>query len=123
VPGAWGAFGLDLGALCDVARELIVYQDVISYPAVKQDLSFVVADSTPAGALIAVATEVVGDELTRMDVVDVYRGPQVDDGKKSISFAVAFQSSERTLSDEDARAHREKIVAALGNRFGATLRA
>jgi phenylalanyl-tRNA synthetase beta chain len=57
-----------------------------------------------------------------MDVSDVYRGHQVGEGKKSITFAVAFQSSERTLSDEDAAALREKIVGALGERFGATLR-
>jgi phenylalanyl-tRNA synthetase beta chain len=58
-----------------------------------------------------------------MDATDVYRGPQVGGGKKSITFAVSFQSSERTLSDEDAAALREKVVTALGEQFGATLRA
>jgi phenylalanyl-tRNA synthetase beta subunit len=36
---------------------------------------------------------------------------------------VAFQSPERTLSDDDARGLRERIVSALGARFGAELRA
>ena len=45
------------------------------------------------------------------------------EGRKSIAFAVSFQSPERTLSDEDATALREKIVAALSKKFGAELRA
>jgi phenylalanyl-tRNA synthetase beta chain len=121
-PGEWGAFELDLGALAEVACDVVVYEDVISYPAVKQDLSFVVAEEVAAGSMIEAAREVTGAELRRMDASDVYRGPQVGEGKKSITFAVAFQSSERTLSDEDAGALREKIVRVLGERFGATLR-
>jgi len=54
---------------------------------------------------------------------DVYRGEQVGPGRKSVAFAVSFQSAERTLTDEDAAALREKIVAALNERFGAELRA
>jgi phenylalanyl-tRNA synthetase beta chain len=54
---------------------------------------------------------------------DVYHGPQVGEGRKSIAFAVSFQSPERTLSDEDAAGLRERIVRALAERFGAELRA
>jgi phenylalanyl-tRNA synthetase beta chain len=54
---------------------------------------------------------------------DVYRGPQVGEGRKSIAFAAAFQSPERTLSDEDAAIVRGRIVKALAERFGAELRA
>ena len=58
-----------------------------------------------------------------MRVFDVYRGEQVGEGKKSIAFSVAFQSAERTLSDEDAAALRGRIVETLRERFGAELRA
>jgi len=122
-PGEWGVFELDLGELVAIAREVVVYEDVISYPIVKQDLSFVVSDEVSAGSMIETAREAAGVELRRMDASDVYRGRQVGEGKKSITFAIAFQSSKRTLSDEDAATLREKIVAALGERFGATLRA
>jgi phenylalanyl-tRNA synthetase beta chain len=54
---------------------------------------------------------------------DVYRGEQVGPGRKSVAFAVSFQSAERTLTDEDAATLREKIVAELRERFGAELRA
>jgi phenylalanyl-tRNA synthetase beta chain len=121
--GEWGAFEIDLDALAEIARDVVVYEDVITYPAVKQDLSFVVAEEVSAGAMIEAAHEVVGAELRRMDVTDVYRGAQIGEGKKSVTFALAFQSSERTLSDEDAAALREMIVQALGKRLGASLRA
>jgi phenylalanyl-tRNA synthetase beta chain len=120
--GEWGAFELDLGALAEVARDVVVYADVISFPAVKQDLSFVVSGEVLAGELIAGAREAAGADLRGMEVSDVYRGSQLEEGQKSITFAVAFQSSERTLSDSEAASLREKIVQALAERFGATLR-
>jgi phenylalanyl-tRNA synthetase beta chain len=121
--GEWGAFELDLEALAMVARDVVVYEDVVSYPAVKQDLSFVVPEETPAGALAKAAREAAGAELRSMGVIDVYRGPQVGEGRKSITFSVAFQSPERTLSDAEAASLREKIVRALKERFDADLRA
>ncbi len=58
-----------------------------------------------------------------MHVFDVYRGEGIPEGRKSIAFHAEFRSPERTLSDEDARELREKIVAALGTQFAAELRA
>jgi phenylalanyl-tRNA synthetase beta chain len=121
--GGWGYFELDLDALFARAPELAVYDDVITYPAVKQDLAFVVDESVTAADIVAAAREGAGPELKAMRAFDVYRGDQVGPGKKSIAFAVEFQSPERTLSDEDAAAIRERIVQALETRFGAVLRA
>jgi phenylalanyl-tRNA synthetase beta chain len=58
-----------------------------------------------------------------MRVFDVYRGEQVGPGKKSLAFAVEFQSPERTLTDEDAERLRGRIVDVLRTRFDAELRA
>ena len=121
--GTWGAFELDLAALVAGANDSPEYEDVITFPAVKQDLAFAVAEDVPAADLVAAAGEAAGPELRDMRPFDVYRGPQVGEGRKSVAFAVSFQSPERTLSDEDAAALRERIVAALAERFGAELRA
>ena len=121
--GAWGAFELDLPTLFALVPERIVYEDVITYPVVHQDLAFVVDEDVLAGDMVVAAREVASLELREMHVFDVYRGGQIPAGKKSIAFSVAFQSPERTLSDEDARALRERIVTALAERFGAELRA
>jgi phenylalanyl-tRNA synthetase beta chain len=121
--GTWGAFELDLEPLFGAAAESPRYEDVITFPAVKQDLAFVVDEDVPAGDLIAAARAAAGDELREIRVFDVYRGPQAGEGKKSIAFRVALQSSKRTLSDEDAAALRGRIVSALDEQFGAALRA
>jgi phenylalanyl-tRNA synthetase beta chain len=123
LPGGWGYFEFDLDELYAEVPALIAYEDVITYPAVKQDLAFAVDESVAAGDLIAAAREAAGPEVRELRVFDVYRGEQVGEAKKSIALAAVFQSPERTLSDEDAAAIREKIVAALAERFGAELRA
>ena len=121
--GTWNVFELDLETLFAAVPERLEYEDVITYPAVRQDLAFVVDEDVAAADLVAAAREAAGPELREMRVFDVYRGGQVPEGRKSLAFGVAFQSPERTLSDEDARALRERIVAALHDRFGAELRA
>jgi phenylalanyl-tRNA synthetase beta chain len=121
--GEWGAFELDLPALFALVPERVVYQDVITYPAVRQDLAFVVDEGVEAGALVEAAREAAGPELREMRVFDVYRGGQIPARRKSIAFSVVFQSPERTLSDDDARELRERIVTALGAQFAAELRA
>jgi phenylalanyl-tRNA synthetase beta chain len=103
--------------------ERLVYEDVITFPALRQDFAFTVPEQVTARELAEAAREAAGPELREMRPFDVYRGEQVGDGRKSIAFAVSFQSPERTLTDEDAAGLREKIVAALRERFGAELRA
>jgi phenylalanyl-tRNA synthetase beta chain len=121
--GGWGYFELDLDSLFERVPELPLYEDVITYPPVRQDLAFAVAEDVPAEALVTAAREAAGPELREMTPFDVYRGEQVGEGRKSIAFRVEFRSPERTLTDEEAAGLRERIVAALRERFGAELRA
>jgi len=120
--GSWGVFELDLEKLLEAAPDQVRYQDVIGFPPVREDLAFVVAEDVSAGELVDAALEAGGSELLEMRPFDVYRGEQVGEGRKSIAFSVTFQSPERTLTDEDAAALRERIVEALAKRFGAELR-
>jgi phenylalanyl-tRNA synthetase beta chain len=120
--GEWSAFELDLEELFQASREPVTYQDVITYPPLRQDLAFAVPEEVAAGDLVEAAREAAGPELREMRVFDVYRGDQAGEGRKSVAFAVSFQSPERTLSDEDAAALRKKIVEALAKKFGARLR-
>ena len=96
---------------------------MITFPAVKQDLAFIVDEGVAAGDLIAAAREAAGPDLRELRVFDVYRGEQLGPGKKSIALAAAFQSPERTLSDEEAAEIRGRIVEALARQYGAELRA
>jgi phenylalanyl-tRNA synthetase beta chain len=121
--GSWGIFELDLATLFASVPDVIHYEDVITYPPVRQDLAFVVDEDVQAGDLIAAARGAAGPELREMRPFDVYHGDQIGRGKKSIAFAVSFQSREGTLTDEDAAELRNRIVEGLEARFGAKLRA
>jgi phenylalanyl-tRNA synthetase beta chain len=121
--GGWGFFELDLDSLLADVPDAVAYEDVITFPALKQDLAFAVDEPVTAGALVAAVREAGGEELRDVRVFDVYRGEQVGEGRKSVALRLSFQSPERTLSDEDAARARERIVAALAERFGAELRA
>ena len=95
---------------------------MITFPAVRQDIAVVVAEEVEAGEIVAAAREAAGEELREARVFDVYRGDQVA-RPEVVAFSVAFQSPERTLSDEDAARLRGAIVDALAGRFGAEFRA
>ena len=120
--GSWGAFELDLDELFAAVPERIVYEDVITYPATLQDIAVAVDEDVEVGALVDVARETAGELLRDARVFDVYRGDQVGAGRKSVAIHLAFQSPERTLTEEEATAQRERIVAVLAERFGAELR-
>jgi len=120
--GEWAAFELDLAELFALVPERILYRDVITYPPLRLDLAVVVDEGVPAGDLLLAAREAAGDELREVRFLSDYRGDQIPRGRKSIAFSVAFQSPERTLTDEDAAALRARIVEALERAFGAELR-
>ena len=121
--GAWGAFELDLAALVEAAPERVEYEDVITFPALRQDIAVAVprrsrpGPSSPRRARRRRTGAARGACLRRLPRRAGGRGAEVGGA------AALFQSPERTLSDEDAAALRERIVAALAERFGAELRA
>jgi phenylalanyl-tRNA synthetase beta chain len=123
VATGWSAFELDLGALAEAMPKRILYQDVITFPSVLQDLAFTVDEDVPAAALAEAMREAAGAELREVRVFDEYRGDQIGAGRRSLAFRVAFGSPEQTLTDEDAAVIRSRIVEALRERFGAELRA
>jgi phenylalanyl-tRNA synthetase beta chain len=121
--GTWGAFELDLDMLFSQVPERTVYDDVITYPAVNQDIAVAVDEDVEVGKLVDAARESGGPLLREARVFDVYRGEQVGEGRKSVAIHLAFQSPERTLTDEEAADLRGRIVDALAKTFGAELRA
>ena len=121
--GDWGAFEIDLEKLFEPVPERVVYDDVITFPAVQQDIAVAVGEDVEVGALVDAAREAGGPILRGARVFDVYRGEQVGEGRKSVAIHLSFQSPERTLTDAEATEARDGIVAALRERHGAELRA
>lgn len=92
------------------------------FPANRRDIAVVVDESVSSGDIVKACLANGGELLTGANLFDVYRGKGVDDGKKSLAIALSLQSTERTLEDADIAASVDAIVAALTEKFGATLR-
>jgi phenylalanyl-tRNA synthetase beta chain len=122
IEGTWGAFELDLETLFAAVPERVVYEDVLTYPATLQDIAVAVGEDVEVGALVDAAGEAAGPLLREARVFDVYRGDQVGAGRKSVAIHLTFQSPERTLTEDEATAARDRIVAALAERFDGELR-
>lgn len=120
--GVWGVFELDLATLTAPVPDRILYDDVITFPALSQDVALVVDEEVEAQALVDAVLAAGAPELRRAAVFDVYRGEQVGAGRKSVALHLSFQAPDRTLSDEDAAAVRKRVVEALSETFRAELR-
>ena len=120
---ATAGFELDLDALIAAAPDVTPYVDLTSFPAVRQDLAVTVPAGTAAADVLDTVREAGGALLIHAEVFDVYRGAQVGEGKVSLALRLEFRAADRTLTDDEVAQRREKIVSALGERFGADLRA
>ncbi len=113
---------LDLDALVAASRELRRAVPVSPHPVAKEDVALVVDASVPAGAVAEVLRGGGGELLESVRLFDVYTGPQVGAGKKSLAFALRMRAVDRTLTAAETAAVRDRAVAAASERFGATLR-
>ena len=95
---------------------------VSPFPAVFQDLSLVVGEEVAAQGVIDAVRAGAGDLLEDIALFDVYTGPQIGDGRKSLTLALRFRAADRTLTEDEASAARDAGVAAAADRLGAVLR-
>jgi len=95
---------------------------VSAFPPVLQDVALVVDAAVPAADLADALRSGAGDLLEDLRLFDVYTGPQVPDGKKSLAFSLRFRAPDRTLTADEASSARDAAVAAATARFGAVLR-
>ena len=93
------------------------------HPAVYIDLAVVVSEDVPAESIAANIDEAGRPELVRVALFDVYRGEQVEAGKKSLAYGLELRVPDRTLTDDEASQIRDRIVERLAERFDAHLRA
>ncbi len=96
---------------------------VSPFPAVFQDISLVVAEDVAAAAVVEAVRDGAGELLEDVRLFDVYTGPQIGDGRKSLTLALRFRATDRTLTEDEASASREAAVAAAAERVGAVQRA
>jgi phenylalanyl-tRNA synthetase beta chain len=90
---------------------------------VERDFAFVVDEAVDAGAILRAARGADKDLIAAASVFDLYRGPELGDGKKSVAIAVTLQPTKATLTDAEIDAVGKKIVASVSKATGGLLRA
>ena len=93
------------------------------FPPVLIDLAVVVDEEVAAARVEAIIADAGAPDVAGVRLFDLYRGGQIGPGKKSLAYALQIRAADRTLTDEEAAAVRDRIVAALQERAGARLRA
>jgi phenylalanyl-tRNA synthetase beta chain len=92
------------------------------YPPVVRDMALVVETGVPAQALMDAMQAEKPPIVTSIRPFDLYQGPGVPPGRKSLAFRVVMQDTERTLTDAEADAARDALVSLLARKFSASLR-
>ena len=122
LPARVGLLELDLDRLIELAPREVLPQPIGTLPAATQDLSLVVADTVPAGEVLAAVVAGAGELLENAELVDDYRGAGLEPGTRSLTFALRFRAADRTLTAGVATAAKRAGVAAAAAKFGAALR-
>ncbi|MDB5418190.1 MAG: pheT [Phenylobacterium sp.] len=120
------AFEVTLEAIPEPKKKAVKTKPALVLSALMpltRDFAFVVDQATPAGDLVKPILGVDRQLITEARVIDVYKGPRVQAGSKSIAVEVTLQPREKTLTDAEIEALSAKIVAVAEKAVGAKLRA
>jgi len=99
----------DIPTLLELGLEPIAVRPVSRFQPVEQDFAIVVDEATPAAEVEAAIRAGAGPLAVTVRLFDVYRGPAIPEGKKSLAFRVIFSAPDRALSDEEIQRLRERI--------------
>jgi len=113
---------LEVAALQAVVTELFDVSPIYDQPPVLEDLALVVAEEVPAADVEDLIRQTGGEILREVRLFDLYRGEQLGEGKKSLAYSLVYQHPEKTLTDKEVLAIRNKIVKRLEKDLGAQLR-
>ena len=94
----------------------------LPYPPVDRDFAFVVDAAVPAGKLLDAIKGVERRLIREVRLFDVYAGPGVGEGRKSLAVAVRLQAADRTLTEAEIEAVAARIVTAAEKETGGVLR-
>ncbi|MCM0615217.1 phenylalanine--tRNA ligase subunit beta [Paenarthrobacter sp. TYUT067] len=122
MPARSVALEVNVEALFEAAADVIVAKHISGFPVATQDVALVVPQDVPADQVLAALREGAGQLLEDVALFDVYAGPGIEEGKKSLAFGLRFRADDRTLTADEASEARAAAVAVAADRFGATQR-
>ncbi len=119
--GVAAAFELDLDAV--PIAPTATYTDLVSFPALREDLAVVVPDDVSAAAVLATVRAAAGPLLVGVEVFDVYRDAErLGADRVSLALALNYRAGDRTLTTADVTDLRQAIAAALTAEHGGAVR-
>ena len=113
---------LDFDAIFALMDPNKVYTPLPKYPATTRDFSFVCEEALEVGAIFAEVKKAGGKLVEDVALFDIYRGHQIGENKKSVSIRVTLRASDRTLTVEEAEKCAAKILKAMEEKLGISLR-
>lgn len=116
------AFEIVLDAIPEQKHKTRSGFSVSPYQAVERDFAFVVERTVTADEILKAVKNAERALIEAAGIFDVYEGPGVDEGKKSLAVSVRLQPKDKTLTDAEIEAVAAKIVAAVAKATGAVLR-
>ncbi|WP_417220684.1 phenylalanine--tRNA ligase subunit beta [Arthrobacter sp.] len=122
LPARTVAMEINADALFEAAADLVVARPLSTYPLSTQDVALVVDRDVVAGDVLETLRLGAGELLEDVALFDVYQGPGIEEGKKSLAFGLRFRAADRTLTADEASASRAAAVAAAAEKFGAVQR-
>ena len=112
---------INIPELMEKTSDVKTYKPLPKFPATTRDLSLVCDDEIPVAQLEKAIKKAVGSILEKVTLFDVYKGEQIEKGKKSVSYSISMRSHDGTLTDEQADKAMKKTLEAL-KEIGAELR-
>ena len=123
LPPASFAVELELTPLLEAAPTMVQARAPSPYPELAFDVAFIVPPGVTAQQLQDALAEATGELLASLSLFDAYQGDPLPPGHRNLAYRVALQAQDRTLTDGDAAAARERMERLARERLGATLRA
>lgn len=116
------ALEIDCEALLKFISLKKYFKEPARYPSVARDISLVVDNKISNDDIISLTTKSAGALLKRIDLIDMYRGGQIPEGKISLTYHLEYQDATRTLEESQVTEAHSRVTSALQNDLGATLR-
>ena len=115
-------FVFELDASKALAASAPEAKSISKFPAIRRDISFFVDEKVTASDLVSAVESAAPDLIKSVRIFDVYKGPGIEAGLKSVAIGLILQETSRTLTDDDADAAQAAAVQKLRQEFAAELR-
>ena len=113
---------IDLDAAYEAADTKIKYTPIAKFPAATRDIAILVDEDVLAGDIEEAIKKSGGNLVEKVTLFDIYKGAQIEKGKKSMAYAIVYRDTKKSLTDKEVNKAHDRILKTLENKFNAVLR-